>query len=31
MALRTGGQGPNVGAQFWGCYAYPECKGTRPL
>ena len=29
MRLRTARQGPNAGSQFWGCTAYPDCKGTR--
>lgn len=29
MRLRTARQGANAGSQFWGCSAYPECKGTR--
>lgn len=29
MRLRTAKQGSNAGSQFWGCSAYPECKGTR--
>jgi len=28
MALRTAKQGKNAGSQFWGCTAYPDCKGT---
>lgn len=31
MALRTARKGANAGAQFWGCSAYPDCRGTRPL
>jgi four helix bundle suffix protein len=31
MALRTARQGAKAGSQFWGCTAYPDCKGTRPL
>ena len=31
MALRTARKGPNAGAQFWGCPAFPDCKGARPL
>ncbi|MDO8544075.1 MAG: four helix bundle suffix domain-containing protein [Opitutaceae bacterium] len=31
MAFRTARKGPHVGSQFWGCSAYPDCKGTRPL
>jgi ssDNA-binding Zn-finger/Zn-ribbon topoisomerase 1 len=30
MALRTAHQGKRAGSQFWGCKAYPACKGTRP-
>jgi restriction system protein len=28
MALRTAQKGRNAGKQFWGCTAYPECKGV---
>lgn len=28
MVLRTARAGKNAGKQFWGCSAYPECKGT---
>lgn len=31
MALRTAKTGPHAGQQFWGCTAYPECKGTVEL
>ena len=31
MALRTAKSGKNAGSQFWGCTAYPECKGTVPV
>ena len=31
MALRTAKQGPNAGHQFWGCTAYPDCKGVAPV
>ncbi len=31
MALRTARKGANAGAQFWGCSAYPQCRGTRKL
>lgn len=31
MVLRTARQGARAGSQFWGCSAYPNCKGTRPL
>ena len=30
MALRKARQGKNSGSQFWGCTAYPDCKGTLP-
>jgi four helix bundle suffix protein len=30
MALRTAKTGKNAGNQFWGCTAYPDCKGTAP-
>ena len=28
MVLRTAKTGKNEGRQFWGCSAYPECKGV---
>lgn len=31
MVLRTARRGQNAGAQFWGCSAYPDCRGTRTL
>ena len=31
MVVRTARQGANAGAQFWGCSAYPQCKGTLPI
>lgn len=31
MSLRTARKGRNAGSQFWGCSAYPQCKGTREL
>jgi four helix bundle suffix protein len=31
MALRTARKGKQAGSQFWGCTAYPACKGTRPM
>jgi len=31
MALRTAKTGPHAGHQFWGCTAYPACKGTAEL
>jgi restriction system protein len=27
MILRTAKSGANVGNRFWGCSAYPACKG----
>lgn len=27
MTLRTAQKGENAGKQFWGCTAYPDCKG----
>jgi restriction system protein len=30
MLLRTARTGPRSGRQFWGCSAYPNCKGTLP-
>jgi len=27
MVLRTTKNGKNAGKQFWGCSAYPDCKG----
>jgi len=29
MVLRTAGKGPNEGRKFWGCAAFPRCRGTR--
>ena len=29
MVLRMARRGSNAGNQFWGCSAYPACKGTR--
>jgi four helix bundle suffix protein len=31
LVLRTARQGPKAGSQFWGCSAYPNCKGTLPI
>jgi restriction system protein len=28
MVFRTARRGANAGNQFWGCSAYPACKGT---
>jgi restriction system protein len=29
MVRKTARRGRNVGSQFWGCSAYPECRATR--
>ena len=31
MRLRKARAGQNAGQAFWGCTAYPECKGTREV
>jgi restriction system protein len=31
MVKRLAKRGPNAGGEFWGCVAYPACKGARPL
>ncbi|HCE43400.1 MAG TPA: four helix bundle protein [Lentisphaeria bacterium] len=31
MILRTARQGASPGSNFWGCSAYPNCRGTRQL
>ena len=31
MARRTAKRGANAGGEFWGCTAYPACRGTRPM
>ena len=31
MRLRTARKGKHAGSQFWGCSAFPQCRGTRPL
>jgi four helix bundle suffix protein len=31
LVLRAARRGSRAGSQFWGCSAFPECKGTRPL
>lgn len=30
MVERVAKKGPNAGGSFWGCSAFPACKGTRP-
>ena len=29
MRLRTAKKGKNAGANFWGCFRFPSCRGTR--
>jgi four helix bundle suffix protein len=31
MRNRVARQGPKNGQAFWGCSAYPDCRGTRPM
>ncbi len=31
MVKRMAKRGTNAGAEFWGCTAYPTCRGTRPI
>lgn len=31
MTLRTARQGAHAGNMFWGCTAYPACRGTRSV
>lgn len=31
MVMRTAKRGANVGTAFWGCVAYPACRGTRQV
>jgi len=31
MVRRTARRGQKAGGEFWGCVAYPECRGTRPI
>lgn len=31
MLLREARRGQNAGGQFWGCPAYPQCRGTRQV
>jgi restriction system protein len=30
MVLRTSRRGANAGSRFWGCSAFPRCRGIRP-
>ena len=29
MVVRTATKGENAGSRFWGCSAFPKCRGTR--
>lgn len=31
MVRRTARQGANIGASFWGCSAFPKCRGVRAI
>ena len=31
MVKRTARRGANVGSDFWGCFGYPRCRGTRAI
>ena len=31
MRKRVAGSGPYTGREFWGCPAFPQCRGTRPF
>lgn len=31
MVMRTARRGKNAGNTFWGCSAYPDCRGTRQV
>ncbi|HRE19361.1 MAG TPA: topoisomerase DNA-binding C4 zinc finger domain-containing protein [Rhodocyclaceae bacterium] len=31
MLKRTAKRGANAGEEFWGCSAYPACRGTRQI
>lgn len=31
MVRRTSKRGASTGHEFWGCAAYPSCRGTRPF
>jgi len=31
MVKRMAKRGTNAGTEFWGCTAYPACRGTRPV
>lgn len=31
MVRRTARRGSRAGEEFWGCFRYPRCRGTRPI
>ncbi|MEN6489059.1 MAG: restriction endonuclease [Smithella sp.] len=31
MVLRSARKGAHAGEKFWGCSAFPKCRGTKPL
>jgi hypothetical protein len=31
MVKRTARRGASVGSDFWGCFGYPRCRGTRRI
>ena len=31
MVIRVARTGANAGGNFWGCVAYPKCRGIRPI
>lgn len=31
MVKRSARSGPSAGQEFWGCSAFPQCRGTRPV
>ena len=31
MVKRKSRRGARAGQEFWGCFAFPKCRGTRPV
>src|ERR1700736_3281632 len=31
MVKRRSRRGTRAGQEFWGCFAFPKCRGTRPI
>ena len=31
MVKRTARRGAHVGSEFWGCFGFPRCRGTREV